>query len=77
VAIALRPTGPDIDEDGSGEAVVSEDEADVGDSRISALDVFFCRREYILSAVLRRAAVGEEVRVSLSWLAMGVSLGRS
>ena len=36
-----------------------------GASRISALDVFFCRSEYVLSWVLRSAAVGEDVSVRL------------
>lgn len=46
---------------------------DTGSRRINALDVFFCRREYVLppvvepgaGGVLRRAAVGEGVRVRL------------
>lgn len=33
--------------------------------RIRALEVFFWRSEYVCDGVLRRAAVGEEVRVSL------------
>lgn len=36
-----------------------------GRRRISPLEVFFCRREYVFVGVLRRAVVGEGVRVRL------------
>ncbi len=36
-----------------------------GQRSTSELDVFFCRREYVLSGVLRRAAVSEDVMVML------------
>jgi hypothetical protein len=55
VAMALRPTAMSEPSD-----VVA-----TGASKISALDVFFCRNEKVLSPVLRSAAVGELVRVSL------------
>ena len=39
--------------------------AGVGVTRIRALDVFFCRSEYVFVGVLRSAAVGDECRVNL------------
>jgi hypothetical protein len=44
---------------------VAEDACRNGDSKIKALEVFFCRREYVLSAVFKRAAVGDDSNVKL------------
>ena len=50
---------------GSGICVV-EDEALVGDRRMSALEVFFCRSEYVFPGVFRTAELSDEERLSLS-----------
>ena len=70
--MAFRPGTQSDTEDSSIEEVGSEVAVevrlaveDVEDRRIRALDVFFCRREYVFPGVVRRAAVGEEVRVRL------------
>ena len=53
--MALRPDS----------GICVEDKAWEGEIRMRALDVFFCRSEYVLSGVFKMADVSDEERVSL------------